>query len=52
MKAAFCSKLDAYLTELDVKRQAMYLITAETHENIVQVLSTNIKYDPLLNFLA
>ena len=34
MKTAFYSKLDAYLTELDVKRKAKHLITAETHEKM------------------
>ena len=52
MKAAFYSKLDAYLNELDTKRQAKYLITAETYEKIVQVLSTETKYDPQFNFWA
>ena len=52
MQTAFYSKLDAYLTELDVKRQEKYLITAETYEKIVQVLSTDTKYDPPFNFWA
>jgi hypothetical protein len=50
MEAAFYSKLEAYLNELDAKRQAKYLISTETYEKVVKVLLTERKYDPPFNF--
>jgi hypothetical protein len=49
MTAAFYWKPDAYLNELDSEWQAKFLLTAETCEKTVQVISTETKYDPYFN---
>ena len=50
MKEIFYTKLDAYLSALSVKRRAKYLITAETYDKVLKVLTYEKKYDPSFNF--
>ncbi|CAF4648456.1 unnamed protein product, partial [Rotaria sp. Silwood1] len=46
------TKLDAYLSALSVKRRSKYLITAETYDKVLKVLTNEKKYDPSFNFWA
>ena len=48
----FYIKLKALAAELDVKRQSKYLITTETYNKILDVLSSETKYDHQFNFWA
>ncbi len=52
MKEIFYTKLDAYLSALSVKRRSKYLITAETYDKVLKVLTNEKKYDPSFNFWA
>ena len=52
MKEGFYVKLKALVAELDVKRQSKYLITTETYNKILDVLSSETKYDHQFNFWA
>jgi hypothetical protein len=52
MKEIFYSKLNTYVNALSVKRRSKYLISAETYNKILQVLTNEKKYDPSFNFWA